>query len=753
MTHKKDKDNENLSEKLEIQNKEIKEIKLSIKEITRSIENVYQLLLTNRNLCSHCQQQKLNNSGNGINNTNNSNNNNLVNNNHVNNNNNNNNSNINSNSINNTINNNNNVINNSNGSSSNLLGTINNSISNSLNNHEQIKFLQRSKTFSQESDILTQTLTDRANYLNNSFQQIGNNGNRSPRNISQPPSPSSPSSLSSSYSSTSSSSYLIVNNNNNNSNNNNNNNNKNCNNSNNSSSSNNNNISNTPPKVPILHLKKDVSNPGLIKQWISDTVRIKADDKNVDEKIIKLDIGGKFYSTSLSTLTKYPNSMLGVMFSGRYELPRDKDGKVFIDRDGKLFGFILSYLRDGPLWIPPVDMDLKRRVEVEMSYFGLPSIQYTTQVGMSPMSTPRCVCDVKNQTLGQNSEHQGIWEEIKGMTTGIKSFRLLITMNNTLYAITERIHEQSNDINLNGNNNNANNNNSNNVNSSNNSIIINNNNSSSNNLLNCNISSNSSTNTSGNNSPSLSGGSSSVTIQFEEYNIRSNSWSYICPVLDSMTPHYFAAGVVGDSIYAFPDAGLQQSIFRYDAKEMKWKNTETKLPCGKTGFNLAVLDDYIYIIGGYKGSTVSDSVERYHPKSNSWCSVSNMLTKRAEGSTVIHDNNIYIIGGSIPNTTIERYNPHSNVWSFVCNLSNGQFKVSTAASIEGKIYAIGAENESYSNNIVLQFNPTTNSWKRVAPLLANSYNPHSSVVLDRFIYFIPWGGGGSNVHKYESCFC
>jgi hypothetical protein len=30
--------------------------------------------------------------------------------------------------------------------------------------------------------------------------------------------------------------------------------------------------------------------------------------------------------------------MLAVMFSGRYELVRDKTGYVFIDRDGRYFG-------------------------------------------------------------------------------------------------------------------------------------------------------------------------------------------------------------------------------------------------------------------------------------------------------------------------------------------------------------------------------------------------------------------------------
>jgi len=30
--------------------------------------------------------------------------------------------------------------------------------------------------------------------------------------------------------------------------------------------------------------------------------------------------------------------MLAVMFSGRYDLVRDEDGHIFIDRDGSYFG-------------------------------------------------------------------------------------------------------------------------------------------------------------------------------------------------------------------------------------------------------------------------------------------------------------------------------------------------------------------------------------------------------------------------------
>ena len=54
--------------------------------------------------------------------------------------------------------------------------------------------------------------------------------------------------------------------------------------------------------------------------------------------VIDLNIGGFHYTTSLVTLRKYEDSLLAAMFSGGYDLVRDKDGYIFLDHDGRYFG-------------------------------------------------------------------------------------------------------------------------------------------------------------------------------------------------------------------------------------------------------------------------------------------------------------------------------------------------------------------------------------------------------------------------------
>ena len=66
-------------------------------------------------------------------------------------------------------------------------------------------------------------------------------------------------------------------------------------------------------------------------------------------EIIKLNVGGKLFMTSITTLHRDPNCMLAAMFSQRFELVKQDDGAYFIDRDGTYFRHVLNFLRTGKL--------------------------------------------------------------------------------------------------------------------------------------------------------------------------------------------------------------------------------------------------------------------------------------------------------------------------------------------------------------------------------------------------------------------
>lgn len=78
----------------------------------------------------------------------------------------------------------------------------------------------------------------------------------------------------------------------------------------------------------------------------------KAGGSSTFPPVVPLNVGGKIYTASLTTLTRYPKTMLAAMFSGRLPVETDANGNYFIDRDGKLFRFVLNFLRSSQLNLP-----------------------------------------------------------------------------------------------------------------------------------------------------------------------------------------------------------------------------------------------------------------------------------------------------------------------------------------------------------------------------------------------------------------
>lgn len=89
-----------------------------------------------------------------------------------------------------------------------------------------------------------------------------------------------------------------------------------------------------------------------------------------DPSIVSLNVGGTIFTTSINTLTKYPSSMLGVMFGGRFSSFRDEVGRYFIDANGEMFKYILDFLRRNKLSVPH-NFDNYEALLSEAEYFQI----------------------------------------------------------------------------------------------------------------------------------------------------------------------------------------------------------------------------------------------------------------------------------------------------------------------------------------------------------------------------------------------
>lgn len=86
---------------------------------------------------------------------------------------------------------------------------------------------------------------------------------------------------------------------------------------------------------------------------------------------VHIDVGGTIYTSSLETLTKYPDSRLAKLFNGTIPIVLDSlKQHYFIDRDGGMFRHILNFMRNSKLLIPENFADIDLLLE-EARYFEI----------------------------------------------------------------------------------------------------------------------------------------------------------------------------------------------------------------------------------------------------------------------------------------------------------------------------------------------------------------------------------------------
>ena len=178
----------------------------------------------------------------------------------------------------------------------------------------------------------------------------------------------------------------------------------------------------------------------------------------------------------------------------------------------------------------------------------------------------------------------------------------------------------------------------------------------------------------------------------------------------SIPRRQFGIGVVADKIYAiggenFLDFEKPQRLDHvevYDPVSDTWAK-RADLPSRRDAVEVAVVQDTIYVIGGFGWppfglGAVLATIEAYQPKTNRWREKSDMPNLKTDFSTVVVDDKIYLIGGygiALERfdgylKTVEIYDPEMERWdeSPPMPTQNSPFG---AEAVNGKIYILGSE--------------------------------------------------------------
>jgi len=97
---------------------------------------------------------------------------------------------------------------------------------------------------------------------------------------------------------------------------------------------------------------------------------------NINDEILKLNVGGEHFITTRTTLCAVEGSMLAALFAldSKFLPPPKIGAEIFLDRNPITFGRILDYLRDGcrlVVNLPKDNVSFLERLRADADYFGL----------------------------------------------------------------------------------------------------------------------------------------------------------------------------------------------------------------------------------------------------------------------------------------------------------------------------------------------------------------------------------------------
>jgi len=147
--------------------------------------------------------------------------------------------------------------------------------------------------------------------------------------------------------------------------------------------------------------------------------------------------------------------------------------------------------------------------------------------------------------------------------------------------------------------------------------------------------------------------------------------------------------------YGVDDSVPVNSFLKFDFTEDESKMIQLPpFPIARSCLTSALIDEHLYIIGGYNGSYSLSDVHRFDFITGTWESVTPLTNRKASISSVTYKNKIFVFGGvqgSRAFCEIESYNPCVNKWSITGHL---HFKRSGCGveKFQNKVYIFGGIN-------------------------------------------------------------
>ncbi|MDH5181790.1 MAG: hypothetical protein OEZ39_03145 [Gammaproteobacteria bacterium] len=210
-------------------------------------------------------------------------------------------------------------------------------------------------------------------------------------------------------------------------------------------------------------------------------------------------------------------------------------------------------------------------------------------------------------------------------------------------------------------------------------------------------------------------GQSGVSANAQGYT--DNAWTTITPINGARAG--MSSCSYQDNIYIFGGTDFHTTVEMLDIATNTWYTRTPLTTPRRYGSACAVIQDKIYVIGGYKDLSSTNlylnNVEVYSPDSDSWSTASPMNLARANHSSAVVNGKIYVFGGRnqdlhiSQSDVVEEYNPATDTWTIVSTMPIAHHSMAIT-ELNDKIYLFGGYNSAGASNLVYEYTPQNNSW-------------------------------------------
>eukprot|EP00062_Callorhinchus_milii_P006532 gi/632947347/ref/XP_007889003.1/ PREDICTED: kelch-like protein 1 [Callorhinchus milii] len=210
----------------------------------------------------------------------------------------------------------------------------------------------------------------------------------------------------------------------------------------------------------------------------------------------------------------------------------------------------------------------------------------------------------------------------------------------------------------------------------------------------------------------------------ECYDSKTKTWTALPPM--STHRHGLGVAVLEGPMYAVGGHdgwSYLNTVERWDPQSRQWTYVAS-MSTARSTVGVAALNGKLYAVGGRDGSACLKSIECYDPHTNKWSLCTPMSKRRGGVGVATCDGFLYAVGGhdapasnhcSRLSDCVERYDPKTDTWTTVASLSVPRDAVGVCLLGDG-LYAVGGYDGQTYLNTMESYDPQTNEWIQAASL-------------------------------------